>query len=1033
MKHLTTVIILCILLASSAQAQPNLNFKRITVNWPTIEVYFAVSCDGVPAHDMVKQNFAILENGKEIENFTYWCPDPSIRCAVSVALVADVSGSMRGEALDDAKLLMKSFVDLLDGQIDEATLISAGNDIRVEQIMTPLKLLLLPAVQQLESGGQSNTFDGVIRGIEELINSGVNQCRAILVFTDGLDNASEHGIDEIISLANRNRLRVFTISTGYTIQDVDLERLALFTGGRYYRRPNAGQMAAIYQEISSIIFQGFYECVLTYERGCADGSMRTVSVQLKDFCNGADEKSQTYRAPLDSTTFREQHFRLGTVVSEPTDIVSVPFLLDESLGSRTLFPFDITITNGRPARDILDVTIPPDSPLNGLSMSLDEYTDSIRIQLFDTLSVQSNDTLFALRYGTLGVFDSTFFPLSANVQTNYPCILTDVLDGGYYIVPKLFPIIEPEGPVSACPGDVVILRANEGFSEYRWSNGAKTESVSIDEGGVYFVDVVSFLGDTLRSKSVLVDMPRKRVVRIDTGSGLQICNGEQLELTVAGDTAGCRYFWNGSSTPSETMVASTEGEYWAVAVDFSGCTHPTDTVRVSVAAPSVTLNVGDVAWLCEEDTLRLTVTEQYPRYAWSTGDSTRSITITPDDWQLVTVTAWDSAGCMSFPRTVECRLFGSQLPAIFTPDGRALCNGIGIRLEAAVGITDVAWSTGERTRSIVVSAAGDYSLAAIDSNGCEVRDSVRIFDASTLPLPEIYAPTGLTLCDSWPIRLYTEDSYYGWKWSTGDTTRAVAISDTGWYYVDVMLASGCMLRSNPVHVDREFNPPPIIEIDGGTAMCPGDTIRLTAPAGQVLYFWNTKDTTRNILVTQPGIYAVTYLSPGGCENSTDAVRIRYHGEERPRLARSGDSLFTTSDAMSIQWVWDGVRIPGETDSVHHVTRTGRYWVEVVDSCGRTQRSDTLLVSTLDMRSPIANTPQLSVYPDPARNMQNLHISGCQGSMTVTLHDLLGRQRLSRHVPHNGTLTLDVSALPRGVYILRLTHAQGSLQRRVVLE
>ncbi|PLX30951.1 MAG: hypothetical protein C0600_07010, partial [Ignavibacteria bacterium] len=46
-RTLVLVPLLLVFLGSSqmAEAQPNLNFKRITVNWPTIELYFSVGCN----------------------------------------------------------------------------------------------------------------------------------------------------------------------------------------------------------------------------------------------------------------------------------------------------------------------------------------------------------------------------------------------------------------------------------------------------------------------------------------------------------------------------------------------------------------------------------------------------------------------------------------------------------------------------------------------------------------------------------------------------------------------------------------------------------------------------------------------------------------------------------------------------------------------------------------------------------------------------------------------------------------------------
>jgi len=299
-----SIVLLLVAFFGSSQiveAQPNLNLKRITVNWPTIEMYFSVGCNGNPAYNMAKQDFKIFENGVEVKEFTLWCPDPTIRCAISVALVFDASGSMGGSGNAGAKLAGHAFVDLMDGVLDEAAVIWFTSVVTVYQAMTSIKPMLHSAVDALPAAGMTAVWDGCYAGIIELVNNGVNQCRAVIVMTDGGDNSSSRTPAEIISLANRNRIRVFTIGLGGNINATELEMIALLTGGRYYQTPNAGQLAAIYSEISTIIFQGFQECVITYQRECADGGMRTVELQLVNFCGGTDVKTKTYRAPLDSS------------------------------------------------------------------------------------------------------------------------------------------------------------------------------------------------------------------------------------------------------------------------------------------------------------------------------------------------------------------------------------------------------------------------------------------------------------------------------------------------------------------------------------------------------------------------------------------------------------------------------------------------------------------------------------------------------------------------------------------------------------
>jgi hypothetical protein len=183
------LFVLCgILLAgSTAEAQPNLNFKRVTVNWPVVELYFAVGCNGQPAYSMAKQDFRILENGREIKNFTLSCPDPTVRASVSAALVFDASGSMQGAGNAGAKQAGRAFVDLMDGVVDQATIIYFNAQVVISQQMTTLKPLLYASVDALPAGGFTAVWDGCHAGIVELINKGVNQSRFVILMTDGDD------------------------------------------------------------------------------------------------------------------------------------------------------------------------------------------------------------------------------------------------------------------------------------------------------------------------------------------------------------------------------------------------------------------------------------------------------------------------------------------------------------------------------------------------------------------------------------------------------------------------------------------------------------------------------------------------------------------------------------------------------------------------------------------------------------------------------------------------------------------------------
>ncbi|MBR9975570.1 MAG: VWA domain-containing protein, partial [Bacteroidetes bacterium] len=583
---------------------------------------------------MQKENFRILENGHEVPDYTLWCPDPTFRCAGSFVFVADASGSMHGAGMEEMRRDLKSMTGMMDGVVDQAALIAAGRDARTMQFMTEEKLLLLAAIDSLRASGASALYDGVMEGVSHLIGNGINSCRALIVFSDGWDNISVTTTAEIIALANRHRIRIFTVGVGFFVNTAPLEMLALYTGGRSFRNPDAEQLEALYREITTGAIGSFIECVITYERDCADGSERTIELQLNNFCGGGGAKTKTYRAPLDSSRVSTQRLRIGHIVSTPGAFVTVPLLLDGISRENLLRPFDITIYSASAGSPLVDVVLPAGSPLSGAALIVNRYSDSVRLQLNAAVSAGAGVTLLEMQFSTAGIQDSVWVPLRTRIQdVDALCAKTEVEPGGYHIVPRLLPRITPEGTIMICPRGTVALTANEGFVDYRWSTGDTTRGISVSREGPYYVDVIDGAGTTLRSDTVYVQRRAERNVRIASSGPLTFCNGGSVTLSVAGDTVSTQRYWHNSHNPEETFIARNSGSYWASVLDEHGCRHYTDTVVVTEFDPPLTLNIGgNHVYICPGDSIELRVVEDYPHYYWQRAgdvvDSTRGIMAT---------------------------------------------------------------------------------------------------------------------------------------------------------------------------------------------------------------------------------------------------------------------------------------------------------------------------------------------------------------------------------------------------------------------
>lgn len=352
--HLTMFLAVLLMLSSQATAQPNLRFNRVDVQWPTVELYFTVSCVGSPVWTLSPTDFRVLEDGIGVDQFTLHCPNPAVRCPMSVALVLDASGSMQGAGIAGEKAAAYAFIDLMDGIGDEAAVLSFNHTVTVHQSMTSDRSMLSAAVDQLAATGATAIWDATYRGIQEVVNDGGNTCRAVVALTDGGDGSSSHTPPEIIALANRHNIRVFTIGLGTGINATELEFIAKLTGGRYFQTPNAGQLTSYFQEISTIISQGFGECVITYESSCTDGAVHVVDMQIPNFCGGSDAKSKSFRAPLDSSIFQTVNTALESTSSAGGVLFTVPWKLLQG-PPQQWYPFTATLRYNPDEVDFVNV------------------------------------------------------------------------------------------------------------------------------------------------------------------------------------------------------------------------------------------------------------------------------------------------------------------------------------------------------------------------------------------------------------------------------------------------------------------------------------------------------------------------------------------------------------------------------------------------------------------------------------------------------------------------------------------------------
>jgi hypothetical protein len=983
------LIVLCqVIPLTGLQAQPNLTFRRVTVNWPTIELYFSVGCDGNPAYNMSKQDFRIYENGVEVKEFTLWCPDPATLCRISVALVFDASGSMDGSGNAGAKQAGHAFIDLMDGVIDEASVLWFSSYVTTHQQMTTNKPKLHSAVDALPASGLTAVWDGIYAGLIELINNGVNQCRAVIAMTDGGDNSSSRQLAEIIALANRHRIKIFTVALGSSVNSVELELIAMLTGGKYFQTPNAGQLAAIFQEILTIIRQGFQECVITYDRDCADGGLRTVDLLLKDFCGGNDTKTKTYRAPLDSSRFTTLNLEIGDAVGKSGADITLPLNLISPINGEMFYPFQFTLDYDTSCVQLTSVTTPTGSLLEGVPITVTSNPAGALVQVTERKLVNGGGLLLNMTFKAANRSDTA----CCDIRAAYPrfeqgCFLPFIDTGTICVYPKT--------PRAIC--DI------SGPKRLDWEQSLR----DYQPNPFVITGRCDNLGDTTLLNA------RHRILY--HSSDIQL-------LTPASDTL--------SSSPSDIASGNYSEVHWQVLAQ-----RRTNADSIEIGILSSFDNYPDI--LCA---MHVFIPATGPLLECAldvpliVADSTQ-LRYTPMPFPL-TVTAVNTGGTRT--DTVWASIILPPELTLAAPDApNRITKRIVPSLLFPMQSGSAEWMLQhapvetERTYTITV---WTYSNNA-DSSRCDVQVRIPGLPPQGFTM-QLAADGPLTFCEGDSVMLDAGSGYTTYLWMNGEQTQQISVKRSGEYSCTVRRSDGVHGRSDTVRVTVYQLPQPVITPGSPVTICKGETVMLQTTGSYAEYEWSTGANTPGINVAATGKYHVRVRSSDNCWGYSDTVTVSMKpSPTKPVIRRLGDAL-RSDTAHAYQWYLNSALIPGATGPLHVARQTGVYQVQVTNAEGCSAMSDPFNVNVLDMDNapPVAESASLHTWPEPANDVLHIELRNPDvEAVMLVLYDIRGRAEII----HTGMLTGDtveftysLRGREPGVYYLVAVLRESVLLRRV---
>ena len=575
------------------------------------------------------------------------------------------------------------------------------------------------------------------------------------------------------------------------------------------------------------------------------------------------------------------------------------------------------------------------------------------------------------------------------------------------------------GATTACSGSTIAINTSTiSGASYTWYNGttlisgATSATYNATVAGNYSVKLNN-VGCAIPSNSLTLVFNALPSVSV-AASSMSVCEGQTVTLNSSGAQT---YSITNGVTDGAAFTPTTTATYTVTGSDMNSCEN---IAVITVTVNSIpTLSISAIsAILCEGETTTITASGANT-YAWTSGPTTATYSVTPSSSTTYSVIGTDVTGCSN---TMDMLITVNALPTLtINASNSTICLGETTTLTSS-GASTYTWTGGSTATnySVTPTANTTYSIVGTDANGCSDSETIMI---TVNNLPTVTTTISSTLICSGETATLTAGGANTYAWTNGINTginEVTPISNTTYTVIGTDL-NNCS-SSSVVSVSVNITPT-ITASTTNSTICSGETTTLTA-TGATSYTWSTGSNSISYIAT-PTI-STTYSLIGednGC-SATSLVLVDVNPLPIVSTSTShtlicvGEAAILTANSTGSTFVWSNGVLTTSTSVSPTVTTV--YTVTANDGLCNSSSTLTQSVSLCTSIIEIDNNNSISVYPNPFNTSFDVKWNNTSTETIIMVYNTLGELIYSDKTTDN-KINVNTTNWKNGAYFIKVNN------------